>query len=91
MKRGWMSKGARGLLAAATVGVALSGCSHGDKRDEKKGDTRCAESRDLTCVTGTECSIDRDRGCEVCRCSPADALTPTDKRRPEAMDPQRRW
>ena len=68
--------------------VAVSACSHGDKKD-KQGDVRCAESRDLTCITGTDCSLDRERGCEVCRCSDADALSPTDHRRPEAMQPTR--
>ncbi|QSQ20893.1 hypothetical protein JY651_37580 [Pyxidicoccus parkwayensis] len=68
--------------------AAVSACSHGDKKD-KAGDVKCAESRNLTCITGESCSLDRDRGCEVCRCADADALTPTDNRRPEAMQPTR--
>ncbi|MFY1828778.1 hypothetical protein ACN47A_22865 [Myxococcus fulvus] len=86
-----MRRKALGWFATVSMAVALVGCSHGGQREEKKGDTRCEESRNLSCITGTECSMDRDRGCEVCRCSPADALTPTDKRRPTAMEPERRW
>lgn len=85
MTQGMMRSVGRRWLVAAVL-LAAAGCSHGDKKD-KQGDVRCAESRDLTCVTGESCTLDRDRGCEVCRCSPADALTPTDNRRPEAMQP----
>ena len=86
MTLGMMRSGGRRWLVAALL-VAAAGCSHGDKKD-KQGDVRCPESRDLTCVTGLSCTMDRERGCEVCRCSPADALTPTDNRRPEAMQPK---
>ncbi|WP_141333018.1 hypothetical protein [Myxococcus sp. AB025B] len=82
---------ALGCFAAVSMAVALVGCSHGGQREEKKGDTRCEESRNLSCITGTECSMDRDRGCEVCRCAPPTPMTPTDKRRPTAMEPERRW
>lgn len=85
MTRGLM-RSAGGLLVA--VLVAATGCSHGDKKD-KAGDVRCPESRDLSCITGQSCTLDRERGCEVCRCSKADALEPTDNRRPEAMQPTR--
>ncbi len=79
--------GGRWLAMAALM--ALSACSHGSRNEDKKGETRCPESRNLSCITGTQCSMDRERGCETCQCSKADALSPTDQRRPEAMQPTR--
>jgi hypothetical protein len=79
-----MRSGGRWLAVA--VLVAAAGCSHGDKK-EKQGDVRCPESRDLTCIAGKDCTMDRERGCEVCQCARGDALSPTDQRRPEAMQP----
>jgi len=29
----------------------------------------CPESQGLRCVTGTDCTSDRARGCRVCQCS----------------------
>ena len=92
MTRMWMrSSGQRWLMLATVGAVALAGCRHGSEREEKRGETRCAESRNLTCVTGVNCTMDRERGCEVCRCSTASGLEPTDNRRPAAMEPERRW
>ena len=84
MLRTIRSGGRRWLVAA--VLVAAAGCSHGDKKD-KQGDVRCPESRDLTCIAGKDCTMDRERGCEVCRCSKVDG-SPTDQRRPDAMQPR---
>ncbi|MFP2928110.1 hypothetical protein ACLESO_23500 [Pyxidicoccus sp. 3LG] len=91
MKLETMRSGGRRWLVAAAVLAAVAGCSHGSKKDEKQGDTRCPESRNLTCVTGTSCTLDRERGCERCECSKADALTPTDNRIPTGMQPDRPW
>jgi hypothetical protein len=33
--------------------------------------TVCPEYRGVRCMTGTRCSMDRTRGCEVCRCEKA--------------------
>ncbi len=88
-----MRRGGQRWLMLAFVGatVLAAGCRHGAARDEKQGETRCAESRSLTCITGVNCTMDRERGCEVCRCSTANGLEPTDNRRPAAMEPERRW
>ncbi|NVI99306.1 hypothetical protein HV824_14400 [Myxococcus sp. AM009] len=75
-----------GLLGAAT----LAGCRHSGEREEKAGDTRCPESRELTCLGGTNCTMDRERGCQTCQCRSQNVLEPTDYRRPEAMTPERR-
>lgn len=86
------SSGRRWWMLAVVGAAALSAsCRHGAERDEKKGETRCVESRNLSCVTGVNCTMDHDRGCEVCRCSTASGLEPTDNRRPAAMEPERRW
>jgi hypothetical protein len=50
------------LLATA---VTFAGCGH--LHDSK---TVCPEYRDIRCVAGVDCSYDRARGCEVCRCAP---------------------
>lgn len=80
-----------GWLVAAVVLAAVAGCSHGAKNEDKKGDTRCPESRNLTCISGKDCTMDRERGCEVCQCSRGDALSPTDQRQPTGLQPERPW
>ncbi|MCP3136436.1 hypothetical protein [Pyxidicoccus xibeiensis] len=88
MMRETMRSGGRRWLVAAVL-MTVAGCSHGSKKDEEKaGDTRCPESRNLTCVAGTDCTVDRERGCETCQCSRGDALSPTDQRVPESMRPR---
>ncbi len=91
MTRKTMRSGGRRWLMAAVVLAAVAGCRHGGKAEEKKGDTRCPESRELTCLSGTSCTMDRERGCETCQCSKSDALTPTDHRQPTGMQPDRPW
>ncbi|MFP2912568.1 hypothetical protein ACLESD_47655 [Pyxidicoccus sp. 3LFB2] len=81
-------RSARWLAVAALT--VLSACSHGGKNEDKKGDTLCPEARELTCLSGKECAMDRERGCETCQCSRGDALTPTD-RQPTGMQPDRPW
>jgi hypothetical protein len=61
----------RKLLLVA--GLALAGCAH-----LKDSTTVCPEYRDLRCLTAPECSLDKARGCQVCRCSqpPYTPVTP---------------
>jgi hypothetical protein len=77
----------RSVALAVVAAAALGACRHNQELEEKKGETRCPESRNLTCITGLDCSLDRERGCERCECSKADALTPTDNRIPAGMMP----
>ncbi len=37
----------------------------------RAGNTICPEYRDLRCLTGVECSMVAQRGCQACQCSPA--------------------
>ena len=83
------TKRSGGRWWVAAVMLAVAGCSHGARNEDKKGDTRCAESRNLTCLTAVSCTLDRDRGCETCRC--AEPNESTDNRRPEAMQPSHPW
>jgi hypothetical protein len=75
---------ARHLLLAVAVLAAAAGCA--TFRDSQ---TVCPEYRDLRCLTAPECSLDRDRGCQVCRCSPA-AASPEQGSLPSAVPPDRR-
>jgi hypothetical protein len=61
----------------------LAACAHTPAADAA---ARCPESRDLGCVTKVECSYDRDRGCNVCRCSNPWAAT-HDGRLPTDLPP----
>jgi hypothetical protein len=54
-------------LSLAVLALGL-GCAHSSSRAEKTG-TRCPESRNPWCMTKVECSMDRERGCEVCQCA----------------------
>jgi hypothetical protein len=46
--------------------------------------TVCPEYRDQRCAFGSECSMDKERGCKVCQCAPpAGTLIEPDKRLPE--------
>jgi hypothetical protein len=50
------------LIASATLS-----CAHA----KDKASTRCPESQDQRCLFGQgRCSMDRNRGCEVCACDP---------------------
>jgi hypothetical protein len=50
--------------AVAAVLAALSfACAHG--KDDK---TVCPEYRGQRCLAGQQCVMDKDRGCQVCRC-----------------------
>ena len=75
-------------MRAAALLVALlasAGCAH----VKNKGDT-CPEYRELSCASGIECSFDKSRGCDVCRCEDATTTnqTPTDPAlSPEKRDP----
>ena len=53
----------RSLLLLAAL---LCGCA--TLKDDK---TVCPESRALRCATPVRCAMDRDRGCQVCRCESA--------------------
>ncbi len=75
-------------LALAAI-AALFACSHGKAKPYslKNDKTICAEYRDLVCLTAEECSMDEQRGCRVCQCSPA-YPAPQDGRQPDQRTPQ---
>jgi hypothetical protein len=85
------SGGRRWLAVAVVAAAALGACRHGTELEEKKGETRCPESRNLMCIAGKDCSMDRERGCERCECSKVDGPTPTDNRIPTGMQPSDRF
>jgi hypothetical protein len=64
--------------------LLLSAC-----KQVKKDNTVCPEYRDLRCLSGTQCSMDADRGCRVCRCDDGDKLTEPvdDNSRPPDSNP----
>ncbi len=53
----------RAFLAAALL---LCACAHG--KDDR---TVCPEYRGQRCLAGQTCTLDKQRGCEVCQCAPA--------------------
>ena len=54
-------------MRAALLLLALcSACAAG-----KENTTICEEYRDQRCLAGQECTLDKERGCELCRCKPA--------------------
>lgn len=70
-----------GFLLAAAL---LFGCA-----TLANSKTACPEYRDLRCATGPECSMDRERGCEVCQCSPSAGRE--SGMLPSGIPPDRRW
>jgi len=54
------------FTAAVVVALAVAACAH-----VKDDETVCPEHRDLRCMSGTDCAMDRARGCRVCQCQPA--------------------
>ena len=60
----------RALLAAALLCCA---CAHPQGRDDA---SVCAEYRGQRCLTAQKCTLDKQRGCEVCQCSPASVKGP---------------
>lgn len=56
----------RAVAATILLAVSLTGCA-----TLKSDKTVCSEYRDLRCATAPECSMDAERGCRVCQCSPA--------------------
>jgi hypothetical protein len=56
----------RALLAAlfALAAVAAAGCH----KQVKKDGGVCPDSPEIHCVGDPVCSIDRERGCEMCQC-----------------------
>ncbi|HYV66079.1 MAG TPA: hypothetical protein VE964_07535 [Myxococcales bacterium] len=63
----------RALLAAALL---LCACAHAKEKEES---TVCPESRGQRCLTAQKCALDKQRGCEVCQCSPASGTGPDGK------------
>ena len=53
----------RAFLAAAWL---LCACAHA--KDDR---TVCPEYRGQRCLAGQTCTLDKQRGCEVCQCAPA--------------------
>lgn len=77
----------RSLLALAILATAAA-CSTTSGRRAEGG--ACAGSQEF-CLAGRDCTFDRQRGCEVCVCRPADRALRPDRpahARPEdAPDP----
>ena len=53
------------------VGLMLVLAMFGGCASLAKSKTVCPEYRDRLCATAPECSMDRERGCQVCQCSPS--------------------
>jgi hypothetical protein len=51
--------------------LALGACRH-----VKNDPAVCPEYRDLRCVAGARCSMDKSRGCKVCQCEEMDQDSP---------------
>ncbi|HTT71014.1 MAG TPA: hypothetical protein VMG32_07290 [Anaeromyxobacteraceae bacterium] len=68
-------------LALGVALAALGGCA-----PLRSSETVCPEYRDLRCLTRVECSMDRGRGCEVCRCE----RLPASGDLPSGVPPDRR-
>jgi len=88
-----MTRGRR-WLAAAALFLALegvAGCAGAPPRAEADADgaATCPEYRGLRCATALACSMDRGRGCLVCRCAVAAATWPTGQL-PSGVAPDRR-
>jgi hypothetical protein len=56
------------LLLLGLAGAACAGV--------KARETVCPEYRDLRCLSPVVCTLDRARGCEVCRCEEMKQLPP---------------
>ena len=56
----------------------------------RKSTAVCPEYRELRCLTAPECSMDRERGCQVCRCSQAGTGPGTAEPLPSGVAPDRR-
>jgi hypothetical protein len=72
----------RYLFIACLLSV---GCSH----SFKSSTTVCPEYRSLACTSAPECSMDRDRGCQVCQCAPPGVVDKTGGL-PNGLPPDRR-
>jgi len=71
---------ARTLLAGCAL--ASAACAH------LPADV-CPEYRDLRCLTEPQCSMDRQRGCRVCACSPPAYVPPEQEKPAPAGQPDR--
>jgi hypothetical protein len=65
------------LLSLALVAPPLVGCAF-----LKNDATVCPEYRELRCLAAPDCSLDRSRGCRVCRCDPDHPPDTADQSRP---------
>jgi len=57
-----------GKAAAALAALLAQACA-GPQRPSSGG--ACPGSQEV-CLAGRECTVDRARGCELCRCRPVD-------------------
>jgi hypothetical protein len=83
----------RWWLAAAAFFLALegiAGCAGAPPRTDAGDGTVCAEYRELRCATPRECSMDRERGCLVCRCGAPPVATWPNGQLPSGVAPDRR-
>jgi hypothetical protein len=62
------------MRAFLVASLLLCACAHA--REES---TVCPEYRGQRCLTPQKCSLDKQRGCEVCQCSPAAVVGPDGK------------
>lgn len=52
-------------ISTIVLVLASASCAH-----HKKDQTVCPEYRNMRCGSGTQCSMDQERGCRVCQCAP---------------------
>lgn len=64
-----MKHAVRKRAVRTAIGLWLLGAAVGCFRQTMDDRTVCDEYRDLRCLTSTECAMDHQRGCRVCRCS----------------------
>ena len=70
------------LCAAITSILAMAACA-----TMKSDETICPEYRELRCMTDTQCTMDKERACQVCRCAPALENETRPTRPDESQDP----
>src|SRR5512140_1208431 len=78
------------LAFALGLGLLATAAACTTARGSRASGGTCSESQEF-CLAGRDCTIDRQRGCEVCVCRPADRALRPDRpahARPEdAPDP----
>ena len=68
-------RGPATVLVSILATLAVGGCA---TTSSAVGSDVCPEYQSLRCMTPPECSMDHQRGCRVCACSPATGERPGD-------------